>query len=103
MMVIDESHVSMPQVRAMFNGDRARKQNLVDFGFRLPSALDNRPLTFEEFDDRMGQRIYVSATPSPMPGVGTTSGAMQLTRIRRSPSSSARVRVRLATAAFIAA
>ena len=65
LLVVDESHQSLPQVRGMFNGDRARKQNLVDFGFRLPSALDNRPLTFEEFDDRMGQRIYVSATPAP--------------------------------------
>ncbi|MCP3963532.1 MAG: excinuclease ABC subunit UvrB [bacterium] len=64
LLVVDESHQSLPQVRAMFNGDRARKQNLVDFGFRLPSALDNRPLTFEEFDNRMGQRIYVSATPA---------------------------------------
>ncbi|MEM7583861.1 MAG: excinuclease ABC subunit UvrB [Acidobacteriota bacterium] len=65
LLVVDESHQSLPQVRGMFNGDRARKQNLVDFGFRLPSALDNRPLTFEEFDGRMGQRIYVSATPAP--------------------------------------
>ncbi len=65
LLVVDESHQSLPQVRGMFNGDRARKQNLVDFGFRLPSALDNRPLTFEEFDNRMGQRIYVSATPAP--------------------------------------
>ena len=64
LMVIDESHQSVPQVRGMFNGDRARKQNLVDFGFRLPSALDNRPLTFEEWNSRPGQRIYVSATPS---------------------------------------
>ncbi len=65
LLVVDESHQSLPQVRAMFNGDRARKQNLVDYGFRLPSALDNRPLTFEEFDRRMGQRLYVSATPAP--------------------------------------
>ena len=65
LLVVDESHQSLPQVRGMFNGDRARKQNLVDYGFRLPSALDNRPLTFEEFDDRMKQRIYVSATPAP--------------------------------------
>jgi len=63
-IVVDESHQTVPQVRGMFNGDRARKQTLVDFGFRLPSALDNRPLTFEEFDARPGQRIYVSATPS---------------------------------------
>ena len=65
LLVVDESHQSLPQVRGMFNGDRARKQNLVDFGFRLPSALDNRPLTFEEFDQRIGQRLYVSATPGP--------------------------------------
>jgi excinuclease ABC subunit B len=63
-MVIDESHQTIPQVRAMFNGDRSRKQTLADYGFRLPSALDNRPLTFEEFDAKVGQRIYVSATPA---------------------------------------
>ncbi len=65
LLVVDESHQSLPQVRGMYNGDRSRKQTLVDHGFRLPSALDNRPLTFEEFDRRMGQRIYVSATPGP--------------------------------------
>ena len=65
LLVIDESHQTIPQVRGMFHGDRSRKQNLVDYGFRLPSALDNRPLTFEEFDARPGQRIYVSATPGP--------------------------------------
>ena len=63
LLVIDESHVTLPQVRAMFNGDRARKQNLVDYGFRLPSALDNRPLKFEEFEEKVDQVIYVSATP----------------------------------------
>jgi excinuclease ABC subunit B len=63
-MVIDESHVTMPQVRAMWGGDRSRKVNLVDYGFRLPSALDNRPLTFNEFEDMSKQTIYVSATPS---------------------------------------
>ncbi|RMH16610.1 MAG: excinuclease ABC subunit UvrB [Acidobacteria bacterium] len=63
LIVVDESHQTLPQVRGMFNGDRSRKQTLVDYGFRLPSALDNRPLTFEEFDARPGQRIYVSATP----------------------------------------
>jgi excinuclease ABC subunit B len=63
LLVIDESHQTIPQVRGMFYGDRSRKQNLVDYGFRLPSALDNRPLTFEEFDARPGQRILVSATP----------------------------------------
>jgi excinuclease ABC subunit B len=65
LLVVDESHQSIPQVRGMYHGDRSRKQTLVDFGFRLPSALDNRPLTFEEFDVRMGQRLYVSATPAP--------------------------------------
>lgn len=64
LMVIDESHVTVPQVRAMWGGDRSRKVNLVDFGFRLPSALDNRPLTFNEFESILGQVIYVSATPS---------------------------------------
>ncbi len=65
LLVVDESHQSIPQVRGMWAGDRSRKQTLVDFGFRLPSALDNRPLTYDEFDARMGQRIYVSATPAP--------------------------------------
>ena len=64
LMVIDESHVTVPQVRAMWGGDRSRKANLVDYGFRLPSALDNRPLTFNEFESILGQTIYVSATPS---------------------------------------
>ena len=63
LLVIDESHVTVPQVRGMYNGDRARKQNLVDYGFRLPSALDNRPLKFDEFEDKINQVIYVSATP----------------------------------------
>jgi excinuclease ABC subunit B len=65
LLVVDESHQTIPQVRGMYAGDRSRKTTLVDFGFRLPSALDNRPLTWEEFDARMGQRIYVSATPAP--------------------------------------
>ncbi len=65
LMVIDESHVTMPQVRGMYNGDRARKQMLVDYGFRLPSALDNRPLRLEEFEQHVHQIIYVSATPGP--------------------------------------
>jgi excinuclease ABC subunit B len=65
LLFIDESHQTVPQVRGMFNGDRARKQVLVDYGFRMPSALDNRPLTFEEFEHRMNQVIYVSATPGP--------------------------------------
>ena len=63
LLVIDESHVTLPQVRGMYNGDRSRKQTLVDYGFRLPSALDNRPLNFEEFNDKINQVIYVSATP----------------------------------------
>ncbi len=63
LLMIDESHQSVPQVRGMFHGDRSRKETLVEYGFRLPSALDNRPLTFEEFDSRGHQRIYVSATP----------------------------------------
>ncbi len=65
LVVIDESHVTLPQIRGMYNGDRARKQVLVDYGFRLPSALDNRPLTFEEFEQKTNQLIYVSATPGP--------------------------------------
>ncbi|MEQ8925814.1 MAG: excinuclease ABC subunit UvrB [Fulvivirga sp.] len=64
LMIIDESHVTIPQVRAMWGGDRSRKVNLVDFGFRLPSALDNRPLTFNEFEGLLNQTIYVSATPA---------------------------------------
>lgn len=64
LMVIDESHVSVPQINAMYGGDRARKQNLVEFGFRLPAAFDNRPLRFEEFHEMMNQVIYVSATPA---------------------------------------
>lgn len=63
LLVVDESHVTLPQVKGMFNGDRARKQNLVDYGFRLPSALDNRPLKYEEFEQKINQVIYVSATP----------------------------------------
>ncbi len=63
LMVVDESHVSLPQIRGMYNGDRARKETLVEYGFRLPSALDNRPLTFSEFEQKAPQSIYVSATP----------------------------------------
>src|SRR5258706_262250 len=65
LMFVDESHISMPQVRGMYFGDRSRKEILVDYGFRLPSALDNRPLTFDEFEPRLDQTIYVSATPGP--------------------------------------
>jgi excinuclease ABC subunit B len=66
LLFVDESHITLPQVRGMYNGDRARKTTLVDYGFRLPSALDNRPLTFEEFDKHVYQVIYVSATPGPL-------------------------------------
>ncbi len=65
LLIIDESHMTLPQIRGMYNGDRQRKQVLVDFGFRLPSALDNRPLKFNEFEQRVGQTIYTSATPGP--------------------------------------
>jgi len=65
LLFVDEAHVAIPQVRGMYHGDRSRKQTLVDYGFRMPSALDNRPLTFEEFEHRMHQVIYVSATPGP--------------------------------------
>ena len=65
LIFLDESHATVPQIGGMFNGDRARKQNLVNFGFRLPSALDNRPLTFEEFENRINTTVYVSATPGP--------------------------------------
>ncbi len=65
LMFIDESHQTVPQLHGMYHGDRSRKETLVEYGFRLPSALDNRPLTFEEFESRMGQMIYVSATPGP--------------------------------------
>ena len=63
--IIDESHQTIPQIRGMFNGDRSRKETLVEYGFRLPSALDNRPLRFNEFEDMMNQCVYVSATPGP--------------------------------------
>src|SRR4030067_3771500 len=64
LLVIDESHVSVPQIRGMSDGDRSRKETLVEYGFRLPSALDNRPLKFEEFESMLDQVIYVSATPA---------------------------------------
>ena len=69
LLVIDESHMTVPQIRGMYNGDKARKQILVDFGFRLPSALDNRPLQFHEFWERVGQTIFTSATPGPFEGI----------------------------------
>ena len=65
LLVIDESHMTIPQIRGMYNGDRQRKETLIDYGFRLPSALDNRPLKFEEFEQRMGQTVFTSATPGP--------------------------------------
>ena len=65
-LVVDESHQTLPQVRGMFNGDRARKETLVEYGFRLPSALDNRPLTFDEFETKISQALYISATPGPL-------------------------------------
>ncbi len=65
LLVLDESHMTVPQIRGMFNGDRSRKNTLVEYGFRLPSALDNRPLTFDEFEQKMGYTIYTSATPGP--------------------------------------
>ena len=77
---IDESHVTVPQVRAMFNGDRARKESLVDYGFRLPSAFDNRPLRFEEFEKRVRQTVYVSATPGPYELARTENTVEQIIR-----------------------
>ncbi len=65
LLFIDESHMTLPQIRGMYHGDLSRKQTLVDYGFRLPSALDNRPLNFDEFERRINQVIYVSATPGP--------------------------------------
>lgn len=80
LIVIDESHVTMPQIHAMYNGDRSRKQSLVDFGFRLPSALDNRPLQFEEFEQRIKQIVYVSATPAAYELSEATQVAQQIIR-----------------------
>ncbi|MGO8951104.1 MAG: excinuclease ABC subunit UvrB [Ktedonobacterales bacterium] len=80
LLVVDESHIALPQVRGMYNGDRARKQTLVDYGFRLPSALDNRPLTFREFEQHIHQAIFVSATPGPYEYEHSTSIAEQLIR-----------------------
>ncbi len=80
LIMVDESHVTVPQLRAMYNGDRSRKENLVDYGFRLPSALDNRPLTFDEFTERINQIIYVSATPGPYEMGAQTNLAEQIIR-----------------------
>ena len=80
LIMIDESHVTVPQLRAMYNGDQSRKRTLVDYGFRLPSALDNRPLTFDEFTERINQIIYVSATPGPYEMGVQTNLAEQIIR-----------------------
>ncbi|OJG49325.1 excinuclease ABC subunit B [Enterococcus gallinarum] len=80
LIVIDESHVTMPQIRGMYNGDRARKQMLVDYGFRLPSALDNRPLRLEEFEKHVNQIVYVSATPGPYEHEQTDTVIQQIIR-----------------------
>ena len=79
--VVDESHITMSQIRAMFNGDRARKEQLIQYGFRLPSALDNRPLRFEEFEERIPQMIYVSATPGPYEMAHTPTVTEQIIRL----------------------
>lgn len=80
LIVVDESHMTMPQIRGMYNGDRARKQQLIDYGFRLPSALDNRPLRLEEFEGHVNQIIYISATPGPYEGEKTNRIAQQIIR-----------------------
>ncbi|MDT8904001.1 excinuclease ABC subunit UvrB [Anaeroselena agilis] len=80
LIVVDESHVTIPQLRAMYNGDRSRKEALVDFGFRLPSAFDNRPLTFDEFVERINQIVYVSATPAQYELGASTQVAEQIIR-----------------------
>lgn len=80
LLVIDESHVTMPQIRGMYNGDRARKEMLVDYGFRLPSALDNRPLRLEEFEQHVNQIVYVSATPGPYEMEQTETVVQQIIR-----------------------
>lgn len=80
LIMVDESHVTMPQIRAMYNGDRARKESLIEYGFRLPSALDNRPLQFDEFVERINQIVYVSATPGPYEMEVQTNIAEQIIR-----------------------
>ncbi len=80
LLFIDESHVSIPQVRGMFGGDRSRKENLVDYGFRLPSAFDNRPLNFTEFESKLNQVIFTSATPGPYENAHTQNVAEQIVR-----------------------
>ncbi len=80
LLIVDESHMTIPQVRGMYNGDRARKTTLVDYGFRLPSAKDNRPLNFEEFDSKLNQVLYVSATPGPYEASVSANTAEQIIR-----------------------
>jgi excinuclease ABC subunit B len=80
LLLVDESHMSIPQVRGMYNGDRARKENLVEYGFRLPSALDNRPLTFTEFERHVNQAVYVSATPAEYELTRSPAPAQQVIR-----------------------
>ena len=80
LLIVDESHQTMPQVRGMYNGDRARKQQLIDYGFRLPSALDNRPLKLSEFEERVNQVIYMSATPGPYEQEQTDHVVQQIIR-----------------------
>ena len=80
LIMVDESHVTIPQIRAMYNGDRARKESLIEYGFRLPSALDNRPLKFDEFVERINQIVYVSATPGPYEMEVETNVAEQIIR-----------------------
>ena len=77
LLLIDESHATIPQVRAMYNGDRARKESLVEYGFRLPSAFDNRPLKFEEFEERINQCVFVSATPADYEGVHSNGNVVE--------------------------
>src|SRR5256886_14640110 len=81
LMFIDESHQTVPQLHGMYHGDRSRKETLVEYGFRLPSALDNRPLTFDEFEHRMNQLVYVSATPGPYE-LTKSAGGVVLENIR---------------------
>jgi excinuclease ABC subunit B len=93
LMVIDESHQTIPQVHGMWGGDRSRKETLVEYGFRLPSAIDNRPLSFQEFEGKLDQIIYVSATPAayelekPAASMSSRSSARQACSIRSSSSS----------------
>ncbi|MDD2533417.1 MAG: excinuclease ABC subunit UvrB [Eubacteriales bacterium] len=80
LLMVDESHVTIPQIGAMYNGDRSRKQSLIDYGFRLPSAFDNRPLRFEEFEKKIGQAVFVSATPSKYEAAHATTVVEQIIR-----------------------